>query len=93
MATHSSRILLGEFHGQRSLVGYSPQSYKESDTTEQLTVTYAHENKTAIQNSSAWAGSPGLSSPGGTAGPSRLHLGLRWPLSSSSSSVYTSPLS
>ena len=32
MATHSS--LPGEFHGQRSLAGYSPQSHKESDTTE-----------------------------------------------------------
>ena len=26
----------GESHGQRSLVGYSPQGHKESDTTEQL---------------------------------------------------------
>ena len=25
-----------EFHGQRSLVGYSPWGCKESDTTEQL---------------------------------------------------------
>ena len=25
-----------EFHGQRSLVGYSPQHYKELDMTEQL---------------------------------------------------------
>ena len=25
-----------KFHGQRSLVGYSPWSHKESDTTEQL---------------------------------------------------------
>ena len=33
MATHSS-ILPGEFHGQRSLAGYSPQGHKESDTTE-----------------------------------------------------------
>ena len=32
MATHSS-ILAWEFHGQRSLVGYSPWSCKESDTT------------------------------------------------------------
>ena len=30
-------FLLGEFHGQRSLVGYSPWSCKESDMTEQLT--------------------------------------------------------
>ena len=27
----------GEFHGQRSLAGYSPWSHKESDTTKQLT--------------------------------------------------------
>ena len=27
----------GEFHGQRSLVGYSPWGCKELDTTEQLT--------------------------------------------------------
>ena len=30
--------LPGEFHGQRSLVGYSPPGYKESDMTEQLTL-------------------------------------------------------
>ena len=36
MATHSS-ILPGEFHGQRSLVGYSPWGRKKSDMTEQLT--------------------------------------------------------
>ena len=33
MATHSS-ILLENPHGQRSLVGYSPWGYKESDMTE-----------------------------------------------------------
>ena len=33
LATHSS-ILSGEFHGQKSLAGYSPWSCKESDTTE-----------------------------------------------------------
>ena len=32
MTTHSS--ILGESHGQRSLVGYSPKGCKESDTTE-----------------------------------------------------------
>ena len=32
MATHSS-ILPGEFHGQRSLEGYSPWGLKELDTT------------------------------------------------------------
>ena len=30
-------FLPGDFHGQRSLVGYSPLDGKESDTTEQLT--------------------------------------------------------
>jgi len=29
-------FLLGEFHGQRSLVGYSPWGHKQLDTTEQL---------------------------------------------------------
>ena len=33
MATHSS-TLAGKFHGQRSLVGYSPWGGKESDMTE-----------------------------------------------------------
>ena len=33
MATHSS-VLAGEFHGQRSLVNYSPWGCKGSDTTE-----------------------------------------------------------
>ena len=31
----TSVLLLGESHGQRSLVGYSPWGHKESDTTEQ----------------------------------------------------------
>ena len=36
-------FLLGEFHGQRSLVGYSPQGCKELDMTEQAcTHVYAH---------------------------------------------------
>ena len=32
--------LPGEFHGQRSLVGYSPRDRKESDTTERRHVTH-----------------------------------------------------
>ena len=36
VATHSS-FLPGEFHGQGSLMGYSPWGYKELDTIEQLT--------------------------------------------------------
>ena len=34
--------LPGEFHGQRSLVGYSPWGRKELDTTEWLTHTHTH---------------------------------------------------
>ena len=37
MTTHFS-ILVGEFHGQRSLAGYSPWGHKELDTTEPLTL-------------------------------------------------------
>ena len=37
MATHSS-ILAWEIHGQRSLAGYSPQTCKEVDMTERLTI-------------------------------------------------------
>ena len=29
-------LLPGESHGQRSLVGYSPEGHKESDATERL---------------------------------------------------------
>ena len=32
-----SSILAGESHGQRSLAGYSPWGYKESNTAERLT--------------------------------------------------------
>ena len=34
-------FLPGEFHEQRSLVGYSLWGHKESDITEQLTLSYA----------------------------------------------------
>ena len=37
METRSS-ILAGTFHGQRSLVGYSPRGHKESDTTEHTVI-------------------------------------------------------
>ena len=39
----SSLVFLPEkFHGQRSLVGYSPWSHKDLDTTEQLSTTRFH---------------------------------------------------
>ena len=31
----------GEFHGQRSLVGYNPWGHKELDTTEQLSIAHS----------------------------------------------------
>ena len=34
-------FLPGEFHEQRSLAGHSPWGHKESDTTEQLTLTHS----------------------------------------------------
>ena len=37
MTTHSS-ILVGESHGQRSLVGYSPWGHEESDMTQRLSM-------------------------------------------------------
>ena len=36
---HTVVFLPGEFHGQRSLSGYSPWGHKESDTTERLTLS------------------------------------------------------
>ena len=36
-----SNILPGEFHGQRSLVGYSPWGRKVSDLTEHVSPSYA----------------------------------------------------
>ena len=41
MATHSS-ILTGEFHGQKSLTGYSPWCCKKSDTTERPSLTHMY---------------------------------------------------
>ena len=32
-------FLRGEVHGRRSLVNYSPEGHKESDTTERLTLS------------------------------------------------------
>ena len=39
MATHS-RILAEKSQGQRNLVGYSPWGHKESDMTEQLSLSH-----------------------------------------------------
>ena len=50
MATHSS-ILAREFHGQRSLAGYSPQGPKESDLIEQHTHTHTNTSKASSPRS------------------------------------------
>ena len=39
MATLSSILMPGEFHGQRSLAGYSPWGLEESDTAEHTVIT------------------------------------------------------
>ena len=36
----TSVFLLGEFHGQKSLVGHSPWGHKESDTTKRLSLHF-----------------------------------------------------
>ena len=41
-------FFLGEFHGQRSLVGCSPWGCKESDTTESLSHTHTHTHTPAL---------------------------------------------
>ena len=38
-------FLTGEFHGQKSLVGYSSRGHKDSDTTEQLTLSLSSRGK------------------------------------------------
>ena len=38
--------MLSEFHGQRSLVGYSPRDHKELNTTELLTLTHSTNTNT-----------------------------------------------
>jgi len=68
MATHS-RTLAQEFHGQRSLVGYSPWGPKESDMTDNWAqdILYsttaslaAHtvKNLPAMQETRVWSLSP-----------------------------------
>ena len=44
-------LLPGKFHGQRSLVGYSPWDPKESDTTKQLHFISLHFQYSYLENS------------------------------------------
>ena len=43
-------FLPGEFHGQRSLAGYSPWDGKESDTTVRLTFTFFSVEIYVVEN-------------------------------------------
>ena len=62
-------FLPGEFHGQRSLAGYSPWGRKESDTTEWLTVSLK------------WSRLQTPISPDDQRGPTVQHRELYWGLS------------
>ena len=73
MATHSS-TLPGKSHGQWSLVGYSPRGHKESDRSEQLTLSLfirgtagslISQEKHLMVTSSETASSDGQSHPQG----------------------------
>ena len=52
-------FLPGEFHGQRSLMGYSPQGCKESDTMERTQHTHtlqAAQRPTTQEDAVSWEG-------------------------------------
>ena len=51
----TSAFLLGEFHGQSSLEGYSPWVHKESDTTERFTLYLTKYIKRIILEVEVWA--------------------------------------
>ena len=74
-------FLPGEFHGQRSLVGYSPGGRKEPDTTEWLTLSQASFRHIYIHRLR------GLSSPGSPFiwALSFLVMRQKWPQTSLSS--------
>ena len=51
MATHLV-LLPGEFHGQRSLAGYSPWGHKKLDTAEELTLPLCYQYSTVAKTTS-----------------------------------------
>ena len=58
-------FLPGEFHGQRSLVGYCPRSHKELDSTEQLTFGlpwWLRQKRICLPTQETWV-IPGLGRP------------------------------
>ena len=49
----TSEFLPGEFHGQRTLAGYSPWGHQEPDTTEQLS-THTHILNASLKMSTGY---------------------------------------
>ena len=47
-------FLTGKFHGQRSMVHYSPWGHKESDTTEMTWHTHAHGLSAHVSHERIW---------------------------------------
>ena len=56
-------FLLGECHGQRSLAGYSPWGCKESDFTDQLSVSLRLAYRLSIKNNGDFPGGPVAKTP------------------------------
>ena len=56
-------FLPGESHGQRSLAGYSPWGCKESDFTDQLSVSLRLAYRLSIKNNGDFPGGPVAKTP------------------------------
>ena len=54
MATHPSILRAWEFHGLRSLAGYSSWGCKESNTTEQRRASEAHKGHEIQSTAERW---------------------------------------
>ena len=72
-------LLLGEFHGCRSLVGYSPWGREELDTTEWLHFHFHALKKEMATHSSVLACRiPGMEDPGGLPSMGSHRVGHKW---------------
>ena len=68
--------LLGKFHGQRSLAGYSPWGHKELDTTELLS-TAQHSTAQLAISPTCWTSSIHFTGCQHSHGPKNLHMKFR----------------
>ena len=57
--TNTPVFLPGESHGQRRLTGYNPWGCKESDMTEQLTLSWGHRRLLPVQRTPYTKKTPG----------------------------------